>query len=278
MAVKRSRNEARHSKRTQTPEAASLMKRINYAWRLFGTGFSFVLFGLGGMVMGLLLFPLMSVFIRKPEARRIASRRLIGGAFAAFIQVMRGLGVLSFEILGARHIHHRRGQLIIANHPTLIDVVFLVSLFPQADCVIKDAVTRNLFMRSTVAAADYISNSAPQDLIEQCIMRLKLGRSLVLFPEGTRSVPDQPLEFKLGAAAVAVGSGAEVLPIVIQCRPPTLAKNEPWYRIPDTKPFFSIQVLPPLSQEDLVPAEHGPRKAKRALNKALLALYSRKLS
>jgi 1-acyl-sn-glycerol-3-phosphate acyltransferase len=133
-------------------------------------------------------------------------------------------------------------------------------------------------MRSTVAAANYISYSEPQELLDSCIRSLESGGSLILFPEGTRSIRRQPLKFKQDAATVAIGSGAEILPIVIQCTPPTLAKHEPWYKIPPSRPFFSIQILTPISLEELVPSDHNPRQARRALNKTFLALFARKLS
>ena len=254
------------------------MKHLNHAWRLFATGLSFSVFGLAGLMMGLFLFPLMFVLIRDSGARQTAARSLIGRAFSAFIWMMKTLGVLSYQIQGAEHACSSHNQLIIANHPTLIDVVFLVSLFPQADCVIKEAVTRNPFMRGTVAAANYISNIETQELLGSCIRRLKSGGSLLLFPEGTRSKGRQPLEFKLGAAVVAVDSGAEILPVVIRCTPPTLAKHEPWYKIPPSRPFFSIQILAPTSVDKLVPGEHNPRQTKRALNEALLELFAQELS
>jgi len=100
-----------------------------------------------------------------------------------------------------------------------------------------------------------------------------------LFPEGTRSRRGrQLLEFKLGAAVVAVDSGAEILPIIIQCTPPTLAKHEPWYKIPPSRPFFSIHILAPTSVDKLVPGDYSPRQTKRALNNAFLNLFTQELS
>jgi 1-acyl-sn-glycerol-3-phosphate acyltransferase len=255
-----------------------LMKQFDQAWRLFGTGLSIAVFGLGGLLMGLLFFPLMFVFVRDAGARQVAARKVIGNSFGAFIWIMKSLGVLSYQVEGLEQVGNKRNQLIIANHPTLLDVVFLVSLFPQVDCVIKEAVTKNPFMRSTVAAANYISNSDPQELLDSCSMRLESGGSLLLFPEGTRSISGQPLNFKLGAAAVAVSSGAEIVPIVMQCVPPSLRKHEPWYRIPPNPMFFTIRVMAPVSIGDLMPGEYSTRQAKRVLNDIFLAIYEREIS
>ena len=59
---------------------------------------------------------------------------------------MRCLGLMTYEIRGRERLR-RDGLLILANHPTLIDVVLLVSLLPNADCVVKSAVARNAFMK-----------------------------------------------------------------------------------------------------------------------------------
>ncbi len=249
------------------------MRQLDYLWRLFGTGLSFVVFGLAGLFISIFVFPLIFVFVRNPDTSQRTARYLISYAFGAFIWMLKGLGVLSYKITGIENVGASQNQLIIANHPTLIDVIFLVSLFPMVDCVIKEAVAKNPFMRGVVVPAKYISNDDPGELLDSCVERLKSGGRLLLFPEGTRSVHGQPLNFKLGAASVAIRSGAEILSITIQCTQPRfLAKHEPWYKIPPERPFFNIQIQRPVCLEDLIPGDLNPRQATRALNKAFLRL------
>lgn len=250
------------------------MKYLDYYRRLFGTALSFAVFGVAGLVLGLVLFPFLFVFVRDDLARQRLARRSIGRAFGAFVWVMKVLGVLTFEIIGRENMAAARNHLIVANHPTLIDVVFLVSMFPHADCVIKAAVTRNPFMRSTVLAANYISNDAFEDLLESCVERVRKGSSLLLFPEGTRSVSGRPIEFKPGAATVAVRTDARVLPIAIDCTPLFLMKEKPWYYVPPSRPHFSIRVMPPVSLGDLVRDRQDQRHARHALNDALRTLIT----
>ena len=254
------------------------MKRLDRAWRLFATALSFTIFGLAGLIIGFVLFPLMILFMRDARARHIAARQLIGKAFGAFIWMIKSLGVLSYQIRGTENIVPGQSQLIIANHPTLIDVVFLISMFPQADCVIKEAVTKNPFMRSTVAAANYISNTEPKELLDSCVARLESGGSLLLFPEGTRSISGKALKFKLGAATVAVRADAEILPIVIKCVPEFLGKHDPWHKVPSGRPHFTIRILSATTPEHLVPGEQDERQARRSLNEALLALITHELA
>lgn len=254
------------------------LRRINWLWRLFGSAFGFFLFGLGGLVIGIVIFPFIFVFIRNHDTRQTVARRLVSSAFKLFLAIVKGLGILSYEIIGRENAVVGRNQIIIANHPTLIDVIFLVSIFPMADCVIKEAITRNPFMRSVVLSTNYIPSGNTGKLLNTAVSRLKSGASLLLFPEGTRSVPGKPLDFKLGAASFAIKSGAEVMFSTIQCNQPRfLVKGEPWFRIPPDKPFISVRVYPSQSLDSLIPAGMHPREATRKLNGVFLKFFQSKL-
>ena len=246
------------------------LKFIGHVWRLFATALSFSVFGIGGLILGLLILPLIFVFYRDPGRRKFAARRLIGKAFGAFWGMMHVLRVLDYRIEGRERIDIHRNQLVVANHPTLIDVVILISLFPQANCVIKEAVTRNIFMRNVVRAAEYISNSEPEDLLDSCATYLQSGGSLLLFPEGTRSKQGEELDFKPGAATVASRAGVDVLPVAIACRPLFLSKELPWYFVPDVRPAFTISILAPVPASDFATDEAGERHARHELNDKLL--------
>ena len=128
---------------------------LGIIWRIVGTGTSFFVFGLGGLVTGIFIFPLLTLLVRDREKRSAMARRYISRAFAMFVGLMKGLGVMSYEIQGRENIQLGSNRLIIANHPTLIDVVFLVSLFPGVDCVVKEGVVRNPFMRGVAVPANY---------------------------------------------------------------------------------------------------------------------------
>lgn len=255
-----------------------MRQKINKLWRLFGTGLSFSAFGLGGLVIGFLVFPLVLIIIQDPIRRQAAARRIVGKSFGAFVWLMKTLGVLSYEITGSRQAVPAGNCLIIANHPTLIDAVFLMSLFPYADCVIKSAIWRNPFTRGVATAANYIPNDGGAELIEKCTTRLRDGAILILFPEGTRTTPGSPLQLKIGAAAIAVRAHAQLLPIIITCQPLTLYKNDAWYNTPLRKPHFRFEVLPPLALDDLIPPELGQRQRQRSLNRALTSLFQERLA
>lgn len=246
---------------------------LNRLWRLFGTALSFTVFGIGGLILGLLVFPLFFVFMRNPSRRQERARKLVGHGFQAFVWLMKSLGVLTYDVVGREHMCDVQRTLIIANHPSLLDVVFLVSFFPQAECVVKRAVTRNPFMSAVAAAANYVSNDDPETMLTECADRLRGGASLILFPEGTRRDQNVPLRFKPGAAAIAVRAESRLMPILIDCQPPTLRKNEPWYHIPRARPHWRFEIPPPMELSEFIEPLQNQRLAARALQSALLGFY-----
>jgi 1-acyl-sn-glycerol-3-phosphate acyltransferase len=195
--------------------------------------------------------------------------------FRGFVRLMSGLRGASFEVIGTPP---RDGNyLIVANHPTLFDAVVLLALFPQADCIIKHELLRNPFMRFALSGLDYISNADTARMLACAIERLQSGRSLLVFPEGTRSQPGEPVQFHLAAATVAARAGVPCLPVVIRCEPPATSKQTRWFEIAPQRPHHSVAIEPPM---DVGPVVQGlsRRYAKRALNRFLEGYYNQQLS
>ena len=249
--------------------------RLDRGWRVVGTGLSFALFGLGGVVISLTIFPVIRLVSWNPA---VARRRIQGAmrqTFRLFAWFMsKGVGVVSYEFRGCERLA-APGRLIVANHPSLIDVVLIISQMPAVDCIVKQALWRNPFLRWPVRWAGYIPNTTPEQLVEDCSRALRDGRSLLVFPEGTRTIPGQPLNFRRGAAQIAVAARCEVLPITITQTIPTLTKHEKWYQVPHRCSHWVISVDEPIR---IAPFLQGPPPvAARRLTQHLLDYYAARL-
>lgn len=225
-----------------------MLPKLGRLWRVFATGLSFALFGIGGVVLRVLVFPLLALCVRDPVAHRQAAREAVRLSFRAFVGVMRGLGVLRYEVHGLSRLD-RAGQLILANHPTLIDTVFLIAFVRNADCIVKGALSNNPFMRGPIRAAGYICNDRGPELVADGIASLRAGGNLIVFPEGTRTPPGGAATLKRGAANIAVRGMRAVTPVVIQCDPPTLGKGDKWWHVPPRQASFRIEVKDDIAVE-----------------------------
>lgn len=209
-----------------------MLSLINYYWRILATGLCFSSFGLGGLLLSLTVFPFIYLLPVSMQWKRNRAQAVIHYSFQLFVWMMRVIGILSLTLEGKERLQKGGNYLVVANHPTLIDVVLLISLLPRVDCIVKRALWRNPFLRGAVGAAGYISNSDPQGLIDECAHSLQAGRALLVFPEGTRTTPGKPIKFHRGAANIALRSKVNILPVKIRCHPVTLTKTQKWYQIP----------------------------------------------
>jgi len=235
-------------------------------WRIFGTGLVFVLFGLGALVLSLTQFPVLRLFSTNADTARPRIQHAMQRTFRLYVEMMRWLGLLTYEIDGLDRLNVP-GRLVVANHPTLIDVVFLVSFMRQVDCIVKQGLWRNPFLRWPVLWASYIANSSGEALIEDCARSLGRGHSLLVFPEGTRSIPGQPLRMHRGAAHIALAAQADILPVKIFCTEPMLTKGYPWHRVPQRRPHFRIVVGAPLPPSAYIREGEAAAVAARRLTR-----------
>jgi 1-acyl-sn-glycerol-3-phosphate acyltransferase len=218
------------------------------------------------------MFPLLrlSTWSRDTARRRIQHGMQL--TFRAYMETMRVLGILTYRVEGAERLREP-GRLIVANHPTLLDVVLLVSQMPAVDCIVIRGLWRNPFLRWPVSWAGYLPNSEGEVLVEECAATLRRGHSLLVFPEGTRTVPGKPLRMQRGAAHIALAAGSEILPVTIACDPPTLFKGNPWYRVPARRFHLHVVVGTPIAARDFVREGEAPARAARRLTQWMLEQF-----
>lgn len=255
-----------------------LSRSVNYVWRLGATGVAFAALGIGGFVLALTVIPAATFMASDPHTRARRAQGIIRASFRFYVFMLRILGVIRLQVDGASQLAVCRGALIIANHPTLLDVVLIMSLVPRAQCVVKHQLWKHPLLRPVVKATGYIRNDHEADVfIEKCREALACGDNLIIFPEGTRSVPGQPLRLQRGFAHIATLLSVNLQPITITCKPITLVKGRPWYEIPECAPEFRLEVDKNIEINTFL--NYGPRAlAARKLVSHLEAFYHGKLS
>jgi 1-acyl-sn-glycerol-3-phosphate acyltransferase len=254
-----------------------MIAALNYYWRLAVTAACFVLFSAGAALVSLVILPVLVVAPGGAEARVRRVRRMISALFAVLVALLKATGVMRLELRGAERLQHASAVLVLANHPSYIDVLVLLSAMPRATCVVKGALWANPFVAAVITAAGYIRNSAPEQVIEDCERALRAGYAVIMFPEGTRSRPHEPLKFLRGAAQIALRSRRPIVPVLLQFDPPTLTNGSRWYDIP-ARPFrFCVTVRDELAPASLADLRQPPVVAARRLTHALESYFTQEL-
>lgn len=259
----------------------NLKQKGNYCWRVAATGFSFASFGLGGMAIATVIAPVLNATTSDSGKRQQRAQDVIKYSFKGFTEMMVKLGIMTYSVDGLEKLQNSRQELVIANHPSLIDVVVLIGMMQQANCVVKQSLWSNPFTKGPVQSAGYILNAGSQQFVEDCVTRLKENNaaSLLIFPEGTRTEKGMTLnEFQRGAANIAIRANVPIRPVVITCTPSTLTKNEKWYHVPSRPFHIEVKVLDAVQVSDLLDDLTVGPKQVRQLSRSFYKIFDEELS
>jgi 1-acyl-sn-glycerol-3-phosphate acyltransferase len=253
-----------------------LMQLASRGWRISATGFAFAEAG----ILSLLVAASAPLLHRLPGGRERAELRVQHAIHWLTRFYLGGLGLLgAFRVrCSDREILQRRGILVIANHPTLLDAWTLMSQMPQADCIVKERYYENFFLGRSARGAGFIPNLDGPALINECVDRLRRGRSLIIFPEGTRSPEHELGPFARGAAHIALRSGCDPILVTLQCNPATLYHGQAWWDVPNSTPTLTLTVGDPLPIKDVVEPEMSRGQAARALTTHFREIFERQLA
>jgi len=241
--------------------------RVLRASRSVRYGLGFASLGVFAVILALTAMPLLRILPGTQREIEIRSQRAMHWAVRGYLFVLRVLRVGRFESHGAEKLREP-GLLVVANHPSLLDALALISLMPQADCVIKGSHIDHAFLGGAARGAGFIPNWEGASLVDLCAERLMDGRSVIIFPEGTRSPVGELGPFARGAAHIALRSGRDLTPVTIQCLPASLY-GRPWWDVPDRMFTLSLRVGDPLLVKDFVDTPKSQSLAARAVTKGL---------
>ncbi len=125
---------------------------------------------------------------------------------------------IRYQIEGRENIPERNA-IVMSKHQSTWETLALQVIFPPQVWVMKRELLKVPFFGWGLALLEPIAidrkarGKARQQLIEQGTERLKNGRWVVIFPEGTRIAPGQKGRYALGGASLAQSSGYPVVPM-----------------------------------------------------------------
>ena len=240
------------------------MPKIVLWYKIFVKLFLFFIFGVGSIILITAVFPTIRLFSRSSQVFKKRSRRAMCYTQKLFVGLGTLMGGFSLEVEGKEYLSHLSGKIVVANHPSLLDVVMLLSVIPNADCIIKASLGHKNIVSSIVNTL-YISNSLDFDhLVSECTRSLKEGNCLIIFPEGSRTKADGVLNFHRGAAHIALSSGCSLVPVCIGGTDKYgLRKHDPMFSYnPRERYIYTLNPLPEINPADYadMPAPVAARK------------------
>jgi 1-acyl-sn-glycerol-3-phosphate acyltransferase len=212
--------------------------------------FLFFFFGFSSVILVIFVLPVMRLFIRPKEKFKLCARRLVSSSFRFFIALMHFFQVVELEVENKEEYRRLSSKIIVANHPSLLDVVMLFSLIPNADCIVAGHLNHGI-LRGIVRQLYILNSQDYDDILKTCDESLKYGNCIIIFPEGTRTPRTGKPLVKKGAARVALASGCGIIPLHIGGNDKYgLGKKDPWTAFNPNEPYvYKISMGAEISPE-----------------------------
>ncbi len=155
------------------------------------------------------------------------------------------------KIIDREKFKSSRAQVVVSNHQSLVDIIVIYSLFKHFRWTSKLENFRLPFVGWVLRMNKSIKifrndPDAYEKFREQALKALSDGNSIMIFPEGTRSKNTRLRKFKEGAFRIALETGSDILPVVLNGTGKAIPKKG-WSL--EGKQKLVCRVLDPLSYD-----------------------------
>lgn len=179
----------------------------------------------------------------------------------------------SVRISGKEKILKNEAYVLVCNHQSVVDIFVLFRLFVHFKWVSKienfriPVVGWNMRMNRYIKL---IRNSVKSQakMMKDCMETLNEGNSVMIFPEGTRTLTGRLKPFKSGAFQLAIRAGRPIVPIVLNGSSQALPKAG---IILKGRHIIDVHVLNP------IPHEHFAEMDAKKLTKEIQTLIAEEL-
>ncbi len=250
--------------------------------RILLTGSAFLGFFLFAGLLGRLMLPLVVAFPGSPERKRARREWFFLWTNRVFCFYMGMLRLVLYRRppLPADLPPSGQGYIVIANHPSLVDVLLLGATLPGLTSLAKASWYRSWVLGPLLRHGKHVRGPEPRALgqagtdsedadapvLERMVEHLRAGYPLLVFPEGSRSHERTMRRFRRGAVEAAIRAQVPIVPVFISVAPPMLMKHQPWYEVPPRGGRFTLEFFPVIETA-------GRELDARALNQELKQRY-----
>jgi 1-acyl-sn-glycerol-3-phosphate acyltransferase len=209
-------------------------------------------------VVGAIVYLPVSLVLKAVLPRRSSAgigRRILSLLFRFWCWAGQTSGLIHWDLDELEEIAEEGRIILLANHPSQIDALLLVSRLPLSACVMKASLARNPLLGVGASLAGYLQNRSSSGLVKEGVKVLSRGGQILVFPEGTRSRQGALGEFKSGFALIAARADCMVQTLSISMAPIVLGKGTSVLRAP----CFPLEVRVRLGHRFPPPSRDGIR-------------------
>lgn len=173
---------------------------------------SFSVFLIGSIYLTLAGFFSLTL-LGKTEKHKLWYHKRLCGIFRFLVKIIPNI---DYDIQNVANETFEKPGIIIANHQSHLDLMYLLMLNPKIICLTNHWVWKCPFYGWIIRYADfYPVEDGIEDNVDKLRDVIQRGYSILIFPEGTRSENCDILRFHKGAFYLADQLGVDIIPTMI---------------------------------------------------------------
>ncbi len=210
-----------------------LKRLILYASALF-------MFTVGAILLGILIFPTVKIFSKGEKDYKQRCAAIVNKLWCFLIKYLKLTQIIDFEY--DKKITKIENKIIVASHPSFIDIVLLIALIPNSLCLVKTSILNNFIMRNIVKSLYITNDGTIDDFLAKSKKALDYGFNIIIFPTGKRVDEGEEVQIHKGAAKLSILTKKSIVPVKITTSEPFLTKNRSIFQIGKNIVKFKLEI------------------------------------
>ncbi len=190
---------------------------------------SFSIFGIGSLIVGLIVFPLIKFFAKDKKTRLNRYSGVVHSTWNIFIKAIQAVKIIKLDIENINTLKTIKNSVIVSTHPSYIDVLILLALIPKTTCFVAPRLTQNQFFKKIVESMFLISGKTLDELKNDTKTMMDYGFNILIFPSGIRHRKNEHPKIHKGAALTAINAQKNIVPVIMSTDFDFLQIGQPFY-------------------------------------------------
>lgn len=171
---------------------------------------SFVIFGIGAIFLNFIIFPMANFFLKDNQLLYFYSD-IIHNTWKWFVRILIFFKIIKLNITDLDNIKQIKQKIIVATHPSFIDILILIALIPRTTCIVKYSLSKNPILFNLVNSIFIMEDESLEKLKEHTKKMIDNGFNVVIFPMGIRHRRNEFPKIKKGAATIAMNANSNIV-------------------------------------------------------------------
>ena len=107
----------------------------------------FIIFGVGSVIVGYLIFPIVKIIFKNDEQKCLQTYSLIIRiTWRKFLDILKFFGLITIKFDSEEKLTSIKNSIIACTHPSFIDVVIILAFVPNTSCIAAGKTKNNIFL------------------------------------------------------------------------------------------------------------------------------------